>query len=127
MPSRENCGICPQDSCPHDSHDSRFPTIPKARNRPLVLALARAYKWQRMIESGEMPGVDAIATQLGVGRAYVSRILKLAMLAPELAEAAVKGSRLVSISLRRLMVRGVPVCWDQQRAICSTASYRSGP
>ena len=61
-------------------------TQPKAQqNRPLVLALVRAHRWQRMIDSGEVPGVEAIAARYDVDRAYVSRILGLAMLAPDLA------------------------------------------
>ena len=38
---------------------------PKARpNRPLVLALARVHWWQRMIDSGEVPGVEAMAASM---------------------------------------------------------------
>jgi hypothetical protein len=84
---------------------------------PLVLALARAYRWQRMIDSGEVPGVEAIAAQCGVDRAYVSRILNLAMLAPDLTVAALKGDEPGGFSLRRLAM-ALPHCWaDQRRAL----------
>ena len=69
---------------------------------PLVVALARAYRWQRMIDTGEVPGVEAIAAQYGVNRAYVSRILGLAMLAPDLTQAVLKGDEPACLSLRRL-------------------------
>jgi hypothetical protein len=83
---------------------------------PLVVALARAYRWQRMIDSGEVPGVEAIATQHGVDRAYVSRILGLAMLAPDLTEAALNGDEPGGFSLRKL-AKSLPVRWDQQGAV----------
>ena len=86
------------------------------RNRPLVLALARAHRWQGMLDSDEVSGVEALARQHGVDRTYVSRILGLAMLAPDLAEAAVKGDEASGLSLRKLMARSLPGRWDQQRA-----------
>jgi hypothetical protein len=89
---------------------------PKAQpNRPLVLALARAYRWQRMIDSGEVPGVEAIAAHRGVDRAYVSRILGLAMLAPDLMQAALKGQEPAGLPLRKLATV-LPMPWDEQRA-----------
>ena len=83
---------------------------------PLVVALARAYRWQRLIDSGEVPGVEAIAAQYGVDRAYVSRILDLAMLAPDLTEAALKGNEPGGLSLRKLG-KSLPVRWDQQGTV----------
>jgi hypothetical protein len=92
-------------------------TEPKTQpNRPLVLALARAYRWQRMIDSGEVPGVEAIATQHGVDRACASRILGLAMLAPDIVEAVAKGKGPSGLSLRKL-AKSFPVRWDQQHLI----------
>ena len=66
-----------------------------------MLAPARAYRWQRMIETGEVPGVEAIA-QHDVDRAYVSRILCLAMLAPDLTKAVMKGEEPGGLSLVKL-------------------------
>jgi len=87
---------------------------------PLVVALARAYRWQRMIDSGEVPGVEAIAAQNGVDRAYISRILDLAMLAPDLAEAALAGNEPEGLSLRKL-TRTIPARWDLQRETIGAA------
>ena len=90
---------------------------PKAQpNQPLVLALARAHRWQRMLDSGEAAGVEAIAARHGVDRTYVSRILGLAMLTPEVVAAIVKGDEPSGLSLRKLTARPLPVRWDEQRA-----------
>ncbi len=82
----------------------------------LVIALARAHRWQRMIDSGEVPGVEAVAAQEGVDRTYVSRILGLAMLAPDVVEAIAKGNEPSGLSMRKLMAGRIPSRWDQQRA-----------
>ena len=82
----------------------------------LVVALARAYRWQRMIDSGEVPGVEAIAAQYGVDRAYVSRILNLAMLAPDIVETIIKGKEQSALSLRKL-AHHIPERWDHQQAV----------
>jgi site-specific DNA recombinase len=86
---------------------------------PLVVALARAYRWQRMIDSGEVSGVEVIAAQYGVDRAYVSRILGLAMLAPDLTQAALKGNESGGLSLRKL-AKPLPSRWDEQWGLSSS-------
>jgi len=83
---------------------------------PLVVSLARAYRWQRMVDSGEVPGVEAIAAQHRMGRTYIARILGLATLAPEIVEAALKGSEPSGMSVRKLLNGPLPVRWDEQRA-----------
>ena len=67
-----------------------------------------------MLDTGEVAGVEAIAAEHSVDRAYVSRILALAMLAPDLTEAALTGRAPEGLSLRRL-ARGLPCQWDEQR------------
>ena len=92
-------------------------TAPKSEpNQPLVLALARAHRWQRMLDSGEAAGVEAIAARHGVDRTYVSRILGIATLAPEVVGAIVKGGEPSGLSLRKLTAGPLPVRWDEQRA-----------
>jgi hypothetical protein len=83
---------------------------------PLVVALARAYRWQRMIDSGEMAGVEAIATKYRMERTYIARILGLATLAPEIVDAALKGNEPSGMSVRKLMAGRLPIRWDKQRA-----------
>ena len=81
---------------------------------PLVVALARAYHWQRMIDSGEVPGVEAIAARLGLDRTYVSRMLPLTSLAPDIIEAILRADEPDGLSLEKLR-KNLPVRWDEQR------------
>jgi len=85
-------------------------------NQPLVLALARAYRWQRMIDSGEVPGMEAIADRFGVNRTYVARMLQLTSLAPAFAQAILAGKEPSGMSLAKLR-DGAPVTWDEQRRL----------
>jgi hypothetical protein len=69
-----------------------------------------------MLDSGEVAGAEAIATQYGVDRTYVSRILGLATLAPEVVGAIAKGNEPSGLSLWKLTAGPLPVRWDEQRA-----------
>ncbi len=88
---------------------------------PLVVALARAYRWQRMIDTGEVPGVEAIAAKHNVDRAYVSRILGLTALAPDIIGAILAGNEPDGISLSRLHGE-MPLCWQEQREMWANPS-----
>ncbi len=69
-----------------------------------------------MLNSDEIPGMEVIAAQHGVDRSYISLILGLTMLAPDLTEAALKGNEPTDVSLRMLMAN-LPTEWDEQRQI----------
>ncbi len=89
------------------------PTKPRAQE-PLVTALARAFHWQELIDSGRYASVTELAEVLDVDRSYVSRIMRLALLAPDIVEGIVGGEEPSGLSLERL-VKGMPVVWEDQR------------
>jgi len=82
-------------------------------NGSLVSALAKAYRWQELLESGEYAGLEDLAAANGVDRTYAGRILRLTSLAPEIVERILNGDEPQGISLRRLQ-KGVPVAWAKQ-------------
>ena len=59
---------------------------------PLVVALARAHRWQEMLDKGEAASLTDLADRLKLNRSYVRRILCLALLAPDIVEAILKGA-----------------------------------
>ena len=81
---------------------------------PLITALARAFHWQELIDSGRYSSVTELAEALGVDRSYVGRIMRLALSAPDIVEAIVRGEEPSGLSLERL-VKGVPMLWAEQR------------
>ena len=57
----------------------------------LVKALARAWRWQRMLDEGVYATVSEIGDAENISKSYVSRILRLALLAPDIVEAILAG------------------------------------
>jgi hypothetical protein len=80
----------------------------------LVKALARAFRWRRMLESGVVSTVGEIAAREKINKSYVSRVLRLTLLAPEIVEAILDGRQPTGWSLPALL-KPPPCRWDQQR------------
>ena len=80
----------------------------------LIKALARAWRWQRMLDDGVYATVSEIGDAENVSKSYVSRILRLALLAPDIVEAILAGSADQSLMLERLE-RPLPPSWEEQR------------
>ena len=90
---------------------------PSSKPQPdgtLVKALARAWRWQRMLDDGMYGSVSEIGDAENISKSYVSRILRLALLAPDIIEAILAGSADQSLMLKRLE-RPLPASWEQQR------------
>ena len=88
------------------------------RARPvlsLVRAVARAHDWMDRILSGEVPNQSALAKETGFDKRYISRIIPLAFLAPDITEAILEGNQLPHLSLEKC-VGEIPFKWSQQRA-----------
>ncbi len=83
-------------------------------NATLIKALTRAYKWKERLFTGGAPSTSAIAKEEGVTERYVSRIIRLAFLAPDIVEAILDGYQPADLELERLM-KGIPVSWNEQR------------
>ncbi len=84
----------------------------------LVKALARGFRWRRMLEEGRYASIRELAAAEGVDRAYVGRVLNLTLLPPEVVEAALDGRLFPDFCLRQLSDHSPPA-WDIQRTICS--------
>jgi hypothetical protein len=80
----------------------------------LVKALARAWRWQRMLNDGVYTSVSEIGDAENISKSYVSRILRLALLAPDIVEAILAGRRHQDIMLEQLE-RPLPASWEEQR------------
>jgi hypothetical protein len=79
----------------------------------LVKALARAFRWKRMLDSGEFATIGELAEREGIAPSYMTRVLRLTLLAPDLVDAIVEGTKGPKMTLARLM-EGVPVDWCDQ-------------
>ena len=91
--------------------------VPSSKPQPdgtLIKALARAWRWQRMLDDGVHASVSDIGDAENISKSYVSRILRLALLAPDIVEAILAGSTDQGMMLEQLE-RPLPACWDKQR------------
>jgi hypothetical protein len=81
---------------------------PRRTDTTLVKALARAFRWRRMLESGEFATIADLAEREGIAPSYMTRVLRLTLLSPNIVEAILDGKQGPEVTLRRLM-EGVPV------------------
>jgi hypothetical protein len=82
----------------------------------LLKALARAWRWQRMLDQGVYTSVSEIGEAEGIDKGYVSRLLRLALLAPNVVEAILERHADLALTLRQLE-RLPPRRWDEQRKL----------
>jgi hypothetical protein len=80
----------------------------------LVKALARAWRWQRLLDDGAYASVSDIGDAENISTSYVSRILRLALLAPDIIDAILAGKTDQALMLERLE-RPLPASWEEQR------------
>jgi hypothetical protein len=80
----------------------------------LIKALARAWRWRMMIETGKVRTVRHLAEKEKISSSYLARILRLTLLAPDIIEAILDGRVPKGLSLADLM-EPFPMEWDQQR------------
>jgi len=59
----------------------------------LVKALARAFRWKHMLESGEFTTIAELAEREGIAPSYMTRVMRLSLLAPSIVEAIVEGQQ----------------------------------
>jgi hypothetical protein len=81
---------------------------------PLQLALARGHRWLVMLESGDVKSLKEIAALEGVDNSYVSRMVNLTTLAPDIVAAILADNLPDHITLFELAV-DPPALWDAQR------------
>lgn len=83
-------------------------------NESMVLAVARALKWDQEIRGGN--SLNAIARREGVSTTYATRIMPLAFLAPDIIEAIYDGRQPPDLKVKALSAN-LPLDWVSQRRV----------
>jgi hypothetical protein len=78
----------------------------------LVKALARAHRWQRMLESGEYGTLAELSAAERISRSYICRVLRLTLLAPDIVERVMDGRPTAGLSQ---FLQPFPLEWETQR------------
>jgi hypothetical protein len=85
-----------------------------SRDDVLLKALARAHRWQQIMESGQVSSVKELALREEIDNSYVSRILRVNLLAPDIVTAILDGRQPEVLTLTAL-AQPFPIVWSEQR------------
>ena len=80
----------------------------------VVKALARAFRWERMLESGQFATLAELADGENIAPSYLTRVLRLTLLGPDIVEAILAGKHGPQLALAGLM-EPFPLEWVEQR------------
>ena len=90
----------------------------------LIKALARGFRWRRMLEEGRYASISEMAKAEGIERGYLGTLLRLTLLAPDLVEVALSDCESVEFALWRFKER-FPTTWVEQRTLVSRQPHSS--
>ena len=79
----------------------------------MVKALARAFRWKRMLDSGEFSTIAELAEHEKIAPSYMTRVLRLSLLAPDNIEAILDGKQGPVVTLKKLL-NPFPADWAAQ-------------
>lgn len=82
----------------------------------LVKALARACRWRRLLEKGRYGSIHELSGAESINGSYVSRLLRLTLLAPDVVEAILDACQPKELTLHGLLAR-FPSEWDRQQFV----------
>lgn len=80
----------------------------------LVKALARAFRYQRMLDQGCYASITEMAAAEKIERGYLGSLLRLTLLAPHIVEAILDGRQPEGVTLPALM-GPFPANWSDQK------------
>jgi len=86
----------------------------------LIRALANAHCWKRVLDGGAFASVAELADAEKVNASYLSRVLRLTLLAPDIVEAILDGRQPATLQLERLL-KPFPPEWEEQRLALASA------
>ena len=87
---------------------------PRARiDNTMVKAIARAFRWRHLLEEGQYGSVAELAEAEKINKSYVSRVLRLSLLAPPIIEAILNGRQPPTLELPALL-EPLPGDWETQ-------------
>ena len=90
---------------------------PRARvDSALLKALGRGFRWRKLLETGDFATIEEIAEAENINPSYVSRVLRMTLLAPEIVEAILAGRQPKGLTMARAMQ---PFPWQWKHEVFS--------
>ena len=90
-------------------------TLSRKPDSTLVKALARAFRWKRMLDSGEFTTIAELAQREGIAPSYMTRVLRLTLLAPDIVEGILDGKQGPDTTLAQCL-EPLPPSWTEQKS-----------
>ncbi len=87
--------------------------VQRRTDNTLIKALARAFRWKRMLESGDFTTINELAEHEGIAPSYMTRVMRLTLLAPDIVEAILDGRQGPEVTLAQVL-EPFPLDWRQQ-------------
>ena len=86
---------------------------------PLIRTLGKGFYWQKMIDMGEAANASELACRFKLEQGWVSEVLRMTLLAPDIIRAILEGRQPRQINLHAVRGRQaeVPLEWDAQRKL----------
>ncbi len=94
------------DGAPYTASDVRI-------DNTLVKAIARAHRWQRLLEGREFTSAAELAAAERINQSYLCRVLRLTLLAPDIVEAILDGKQPPTLQMD-VLLQPFPVEWTEQ-------------
>ena len=87
---------------------------PRSRvDSALLKALARGFRWRKLLEKGDFSTIEEIADAENINPSYLSRVLRLTLLAPEIVAAILAGTQPAGLTRAEVM-KPFPLEWQRQ-------------
>ena len=82
----------------------------------MINALAKAYKWQKQMDKYGL-NITQLAGKENISDRYISRILKLNYLSPDIATSILEGKQPKDLRLEDLTRKAIPALWEEQKSL----------
>ena len=86
-------------------------------NQSLICAIVRSYKWNKILESGEVQSIKEIAEKEGVERTYTGDVIKLKYLSPKITTMIMNGTQPRNLNISQLVRQPLPMDWEAQKIL----------
>ena len=98
------------------TRDGDVAALPTRADPALVKALARAFRYQKLLDEGRYASITEMAAAERIERGYLGTLLRLTLLAPALVEELMDGRAGVGATLPELL-QPIPEIWEHQRKV----------
>ena len=91
-----------------------------AHDLTIIEAVARAFYWQQLLDSGQFESGAAIARAEELHHSTVNELLRLTLLAPDIVHSLLAGRQPLRLTLIWFQRNPIPVSWHEQRQLISS-------